>query len=138
MQIIGQKFQNLSEISRFQIIEKMRFHLTVTHKNCYNSLIFWDRELIFWIKSFFMCFATLYPPPQGSRVKNLTPFFIFDIQEKSKSFKWRYPYVKGQWSFPFGEGGSHTMALKTTSLDQRVKYFSNCHNSFNLFKLSEL
>ena len=38
MQKIGQNPQNLSEISRFQHFEKLRFHLTLTHRNCHNSL----------------------------------------------------------------------------------------------------
>ena len=48
MQKIGQKLKKLSEISRFQNFEKLRFYLTLTHGNCNNSLKFWDSELIFW------------------------------------------------------------------------------------------
>ena len=46
---IGQQFQKLSGISRLKNIEKLRFCLTLTYRNYYNSLNFWDRELISWI-----------------------------------------------------------------------------------------
>ena len=47
IQKFGNKYKKLSKISRFQNFEKLRFRLTLTHRNSHNSLKFWDRELIF-------------------------------------------------------------------------------------------
>ena len=48
--------QKFSEISRFEKFEFLRFCLTLTHKNCHNSLNFWDTGLKFWIYSSFYVF----------------------------------------------------------------------------------
>ena len=48
--------QKFSEISRFEKFEFLRFCLTLTHRNCHNSLNFWDTGLIFWIYSSFYVF----------------------------------------------------------------------------------
>ena len=99
---IGQKSRKLSEISRFQNFEKLRFCLTLTHMNCHNSVKFWDREILvlflcvlkFMLSNLGSTTSIFIPPPQGGggRVKNLKSnfvnFFIFNIQEKSKCFKW--------------------------------------------------
>ena len=42
MQKFGPKSQNLSVISGFQNFVKLRFRITLTSKNCYNSLDFED------------------------------------------------------------------------------------------------
>ena len=47
MQKIRPKSQDLSEISGFQKILKLRFCITLTSKNCYNSLDFEDTGLKF-------------------------------------------------------------------------------------------
>ena len=48
--------QKFSEIWRFEKFEFLRFCLTLTHRNCHNSLNFWDTGLIFWIYSSFYVF----------------------------------------------------------------------------------
>ena len=45
MQKIGQKSHQLSMISRFQNFDRLRFRLTLTHRNCHNSLKFWAHLL---------------------------------------------------------------------------------------------
>ena len=44
---IGSKSQKLVEISRFENLMKLRFRLGMTQKNTRNSLIFWDKGLIY-------------------------------------------------------------------------------------------
>ena len=51
--------QKFSEISRFEKFEFLRFCLTLGHRNCHNSLNFWDTGLIFWIYSSFYVFYKL-------------------------------------------------------------------------------
>ena len=48
--------KKFSEISRFEKFEFLRFCFTLTHRNCHNSLNFWDTGLIFWIYSSFYVF----------------------------------------------------------------------------------
>ena len=49
LQKIRSLSQKLREILRFEKFDIMRFCLTLTQKNCHNSLNFWDTALIFWI-----------------------------------------------------------------------------------------
>ena len=45
MKNFGSKSQKLGEISRFEILKKLRFRLKLAHKNTRNLVNFWDTGL---------------------------------------------------------------------------------------------